>query len=88
LDRANEEAEFPQLPFRDHLADWLLEVGPVMKTGMGPVALSHLELRAWADNVGLTFEGNEAEWLQKMSDVYASEIAKSDGKDTPQPFRE
>jgi hypothetical protein len=55
---------------------------------MGPVALSHLEIQAWAANVGLRFEGDEAQWLQKMSGVYASELFESNGKNTPQPFRE
>jgi len=59
-----------------------------MQGGMGPVALSHLEIQAWAANIGLTFEGNEAQWLQKMSAVYAGELLASDGTDTPQPFRE
>ena len=86
--RANEEPEFPELPFRIHLAEWLLDVGPVMQTGMGSVALSHLEIQAWAANVGLEFEGDEAQWLQKMSEVYANELAESNGKNTPQPFRE
>jgi len=88
LERANEEPEFPELPFRRHLAEWLFDVGPVMQGGMGPVALSHLEIQAWASNVGLEFEGDEAQWLQKMSAVYTDELSKSGGKDTPQPYRD
>ena len=88
MERANEEPDFPELPFRGYLVEWLLEVGPVMQGGMGPVALSHLEIQAWAANIGLTFEGNEAQWLQKMSAVYAGELSESNGTDTPQPFRE
>jgi len=88
LERANEEPEFPELLFRRHLAEWLFDVGPVMQGGMVPVALSHLEIQAWASNVGLEFEGDEAQWLQKMSGVYASELFESNGKNTPQPFRE
>ena len=87
MERANEEPDFPELPFRAYLAEWLFDVGPVMQSGMGPVALSHLEIQAWAANVGLEFEGDEAQWLQKMSAVYAGELSESDGKDTPQPFR-
>jgi len=88
LDRAGEEPDFPDLPFRAYLAEWLLEVGPVMQGGMGPVALSHLEIQAWAANVGLEFEGNEAQWLQKMSAAYAGEVSKSNEKNTVEPFRE
>ena len=87
LERAEEDAEFPELPFRAHLTEWLLEVGPIMQGGMGPVALSHSEIRSWAANVGLKFEGDEAMWLQKMSAAYAGEISESNGNDTPQPFR-
>ena len=65
-----------------------MDVGPVMQGGMGSVALSHLEIQAWAANVGLEFEGDEAQWLQKMSAFYANELAESNGKNTPQPFRE
>ena len=88
MERANEEPDFPELPFRGYLAVWLLDVGRVMLGGTGPVALSHLEIQAWAANIGLTFEGNEAQWLQKMSAVYAGELSESNGTDTPQPFRE
>ena len=88
MERANEEPDFPELPFRGYLVEWLLEVGPVMQGGMGPVALSHLEIQAWAANIGLTFEGNEAQWLQKMSAVYAGELSESSGTDTSQPHRE
>jgi len=88
LERANEEPEFPELPFRAYLVEWLMDIGRVMQGGMGPVALSHLEIQAWAANVGLMFEGNEAQWLQKMSECYADELSKSSGNDTPQPFRE
>jgi hypothetical protein len=73
--------------FRAHLVEWLLDAGAVMQGGMGPVALSHLEIQAWAANVGLAFDGNEAEWLQKISDAYVSELSESNGKNTPQPFR-
>ena len=88
MERANEEPDFPELPFRGYLVEWLLEVGPVMQGGMGPVALPHLEIQAWAANIGLTFEGNEAQWLQKMSAVYAGELSESSGTDTSQPYRE
>jgi len=88
LEQANEEPDFPELPFRAYLAEWLMDVGPTMQGGMGPVALSHLEIQAWAANVGLKFDGDEAQWLQKMSGVYASELFESNGKNTPQPFRE
>ena len=88
MERANEEPDFPELPFRGYLVEWLLEVGPVMQGGMGPVALSHLEIQAWAANIGLTFEGNEAQWLQKMSAVYSAELSESNGTDTSQPYRE
>ena len=88
MERANEKPDFPELPFRAYLVEWLMDVGPVMQGGMGPVALSHLEIRAWADNVGLRFDGDEPQWLQKMSAVYAGELSESSGKNTPQPFRE
>jgi len=88
LERREEDAEFPELPLRAYLAEWLMDIGRVMQGGMGPVALSHSEIRAWAANVGLKFEGDEAMWLQKMSAAYAGEISESNGNDTPQPFRE
>ena len=89
LERANEEPEFPELPFRGHLTEWLFDVGPVMEIpGMGSVALSHLEIQSWAANIGLTFEGNEAQWLQKMSAVYSAELLASSGTGTSQPYRE
>lgn len=88
LEKAGEAAEFPDLPFRAHLTEWLMDVGPIMQGGMGAAAVPHGELQAWAANIGLTFEGAEAEWLHKMSAAYAAEVANADGKDTPQPFKE
>lgn len=81
-----EDPEFPDLSYRAFLSVDLLSVGPTMSTGMGIVGLSHSELSSWAANIGHEFEGTEAEWLVKMSDAYAAELARSDDMDTPAPF--
>lgn len=81
-------ADFPTLPFRPYLTDWLLDLGLVAQTMNGLVAVPHTELQAWAINVGLVFEGAEAEWLNKMSAAYAAELTASSGKDAAQPYQD
>lgn len=65
-----------------------MRVGPVAEGAMGPVALPHSEIKAWAENIGLRFYGSEAEWLHKMSAAYAAEISRASGKDASAPFEE
>ena len=84
--KANEAPAFPDLPFREHLTDWLMSVGPVFAGGMGQVGVPHSEIRAWALNIGVQFDGSEAEWLHRMSAEYAGEIARSDDKNAAAPF--
>jgi len=84
--RANVEPDFPDLPFRSHLTEWLMSVGPVFDGAMGPIPVPHSEIRAWAMNIGMTFNGAEGEWLRTMSSEYAGEITRSDGKNTQAPF--
>lgn len=74
------------MSFREYLTEWLMSVGPVLGGGMGPVAVPHSELLAWAANTGLDFRGAEAEWLNKMSAAYAQEIGRSDDADASAPF--
>ena len=74
------------MPFRGHLIDWLQSVGPIWEGGTSSSAVPHSEIKAWAENIGLTFEGAEAEWLYKMSGAYADELSRSSDKDTAAPY--
>lgn len=86
MENANQVAQFPNLTMRGHLVVDLQSIGYAMQSEMGNVAVSHSELRAWACNTGVRFEGAEAEWLNKMSEAYAIELARSSDKDTAAPF--
>jgi len=85
IEKHGDIADLPDLMGWPHLAEWLLRAGPVFQGGMGPVAVPHSELKAWAENIGLRFEGIEAEWLHKMSAAYAAEINRANGKDVGAP---
>lgn len=49
---------------------YLFDVGPVLHTGMGAVAISHGELRAWQHNVGIELQPWEATLLRRLSQEY------------------
>jgi hypothetical protein len=86
LTKAGEDLDFPQLGVNHQLAEWLLHLGPVSSGMAGAVPMPHSEIAAWAKNNGIELQGNEAEWLYKMSGAYASELAVCSGKDRVQPY--
>lgn len=60
----------PQLPDpgpASHLVSYLFDVGPVLQTGMGAVAITHGELRAWQENVGIELRPWEASTMRRLS---------------------
>lgn len=82
-----EEPQFPELLMREHLLEWLASLGWVRSSGMGGAqAIPHTELRAWALNCGVEFEGSEADWLYQMSAAYAGELSRSNDTTAHAPY--
>jgi hypothetical protein len=70
-----------------YLIAWFEDVGPAMGGGMGPAPLSHAEIRAWQQNVGLAITPWEARALREMSRAYVGQLAISDAVDCPPPYK-
>lgn len=88
LERLRERGSEPELPPVDlgYLVEYLFEVGPVMQGGFGPVALTHGELRAWQDNVGLELQPWECRALIVLSKAYCAELAAATDPVAPAPW--
>lgn len=78
LQRARRDATFhPEMPHVDasHVLGYLFEIGPVLPGGMGPVPLTHTELLAWQQNVGIELQAWEARCLLQLSREYSAQAA-------------
>ena len=70
-----------------HLVDYLLEVGPAMGTGMGEVPVSHLELQAWQQQVGIDLQPWEVRTLRRLSRDWVVESHKASSPSATAPWR-
>jgi hypothetical protein len=70
------------------LVDDLQALGLTASGMNGAIAISQVEIQAWAANTNVTLYGLEAEWLVKMSAAYADEIRRSNEQDTAPPTSE
>lgn len=88
LERLKARGSEPDLPPVElaHLVEYLFEVGPAMQGGFGPVALTHGELRAWQDNVGLELQPWECRALIHLSKAYCAELAAATDPAAPAPW--
>lgn len=69
-----------------HLIEFFFRVGPTLPGGMGPAPLSHLELRAWQENVGVELTPWEVEALWRLSREYIAEYQDAESPDRPPPW--
>lgn len=61
------------LPYQiAHIWSYLLDVGPVMSTGMGPVVLSYTEIQAWMSARSIEISSWEVALLRHCSQVWMS----------------
>lgn len=74
----------PEAPL-PYLVAFLFDVGPVLPGAMGPVALTHSELRAWQTNTGVDLSPWEAKTLRALSAEYAAESQAATKYDAPKP---
>lgn len=70
-----------------YLVTWFEDVGPAMSGGMGSAPLSHSEIRAWQDNMGLAITPWEARALRELSRAYVGQAAISDAPECPPPYK-
>lgn len=84
LEQANPDA--PELVMQDldgaeYLINLLHEAGPVGSNGYGVEGLKWSEIHSWIAATGLFLSSWETLLIKELSDVYASEYNKSNGKE-------
>ncbi|OFA05192.1 phage tail assembly chaperone [Duganella phyllosphaerae] len=78
--------QYPPIDAGAHLIQYLFEVGPGQAGSMGVVPLSHGELRAWQDNMGLDLEPWETQLLRRLSGEYLGQLEKARDSNCKPPF--
>ena len=78
----------PDMPPIDarYLIDYLYEVGPTVGGPMGECPLTHAELRAWQDNVGIEVQPWEARFLRRLSIEYLTQAQAATKPQCPPPY--
>jgi len=79
------EPDFPECD-AIYLANYLWEVGPFDQGGMGPSAVTHSEIRAWQDNVGVELTSWEARTLRALSEAYLGETIRAKSPSCQPPW--
>jgi hypothetical protein len=77
----------PPVEGGEYLIGYLLEIGPTVAAGMGAGPITHGELRAWMDNIGIELEPWECRLLRRLSGDYLAESRKAEKADCPAPWR-
>jgi hypothetical protein len=88
LEDIRRQGRAPSLPHISlpYLVELFLEVGPALAGGFGAAPLTHAELRAWQDDIGIRLTPWEARALKRMSGEYVAELSKAEATDRPAPF--
>ena len=77
----------PELDGEEYLVNLLHEAGPVGSNGYGVEGLKWSEIHSWIATTGLFLCPWECVLIKEMSEAYASEFNKSNGKETPPPYK-
>lgn len=76
----------PDIEGAEYIVELLHEVGPVGSNGYGVEGLKWTEIQSWLALTGLFLCPWEILLIKQLSDDFASEYNKSNGKVTPPPF--
>ena len=78
--------DLPPITAGGYLVELLFEIGPAQPLAMSsPVAISELEIAAWQTNRGSSLSAWEAGTIRRLSQDYASALAKA-GQTSCPPF--
>lgn len=80
------EASLPELGEEVYLIDLLNEVGPITNNGVGPSAISWLELESWKNSTGTDLSSWEVRTLYALSKKYAVEYHAATDPLRPAPY--
>ena len=71
-----------------YLIGYLFEMGPPVAAGMGQGPLTHAEMVAWQQNVGVELHPWEARFIRQLSVEYLNESALATDPERPAPWEE
>lgn len=69
-----------------YMLDYLLDAGTVMCGGVGRAPLTHSEIQAWQQNVGIELSQWEASTLRILSASYVVAAADAEEPDCKPPY--
>lgn len=69
-----------------YMIEHLMDAGPALHTGMGPVPLSWVEIESWQRGAGIALTPWEAQTMRRMSLAYVSEQHAAQETDAPPPY--
>lgn len=72
--------------FDDHIALWLLQIGPLASGGMSAAPVAWTEIQAWAAITGYRPTPWEADTLMILSRAYLAQVQDSNGERVPAPY--
>ena len=75
------ELVLPEIEGAEYIISLLHEAGPVGSNGYGVEGLKWSEIHSWIASTGLFLSSWEGLLIKELSDVYASEYNKSNGKE-------
>jgi hypothetical protein len=70
------------------LVEWLMEAGPVMPSGYGPVGITWTELTSGQQRTGIELQPWEARLMVRLSREFASESIAAGKPNRPAPMEE
>lgn len=89
-DRKDDEY-LPPMPPVDaghHLIGYLMEIGPVLSSGMGVAPLPFSEIEAWQEATGIELHAWEARLIRRLSREYLATSQSSTDLKAPSPWSE
>lgn len=78
--------DMPPLERGAYLINYLFQIGPVMAAGMGAGPITHGELLAWQENVGVDLKPWEISFLRRLSGEYLVESHKAEKRGAQAPW--
>lgn len=87
-ERAKDDGVAVSLPEIDseHIVNLLFDIGPSVQGGMGPAPLSHGEIAAWMQNMGIELHPWEVQFVRRLSRDFVAESSRATDPKCPPPY--